>query len=700
LGFAPFTPGAELVDVVTDDTGRETGLKIRLFEPNTFFPLNLRTQNRGELLEPGTDGLEFQPETDGPEQPTFFLEGGEGYGINPDASQINPTFYDSVEQAGEPTVVPEVSLTINETELIESNGTETTLTFRLSEPPSDKGIVVYVDNEIPGFLSQFDPLNAEISGGVFPLGNFDSSGFYFRITDQVASITLPVFADPFEEGRQTFRFALQESPIYTIDNDAGEVVFTISDTPSDLLEVGLSTEPIAFVESEDATGVLTFNLTATPPSEGVMVTVDAPNLAEFNRDAISVTGGEISEITDTGFTINVTDITAVLDLPVISDGEVEGLENAEFSLVEGTDYLINPDASEAIIAIADIPEQAPAPASEFKPNDTISEAIDLNLNPENPNATISGSIHRSEPGKGFAENIDFSEDVDFYTFNLEAGDTVKIDVDSIPFEVTRFEGVEQRLDSELRLFDSEGNELASVNNGAAPDEELSRDPYLEFTAKEAGSYYVGVSQLGNDDYDPNVESSGSGWIFPEIGVFSGEYDLNVELASDSDGLLPTTETVFGSLEADIIEVTGTSQLIFGGDSDDLIDASIGSEGSNRIYAASGDDTVILGMSDRIVGGAGADKFFAMSGGDNIITGGVGADQFWIATAETPDSANIITDFTSGEDVLGIAGLGIGFDDLSITQQEDNTLIAANGSDLAILQGIGADSLIADNFALA
>ena len=51
----------------------------------------------------------------------------------------------------------------------------------------------------------------------------------------------------------------------------------------------------------------------------------------------------------------------------------------------------------------------------------------------------------------------------------------------------------------------------------------------------------------------------------------------------------------------------------------------------------------------------------------------------LQTAEIPGAANIITDFTSGEDVLGIAGLGIGFDDLSISQQEDNTLIAANNS---------------------
>ena len=108
----------------------------------------------------------------------------------------------------------------------------------------------------------------------------------------------------------------------------------------------------------------------------------------------------------------------------------------------------------------------------------------------------------------------------------------------------------------------------------------------------------------------------------------------------------------------------------------------------------------MGSSDRIIGGDGDDKFFAMSGGDNIITGSAGADQFWIANAEIPGPANIITDFTIGEDVLGIAGLGIGFEDLSITQQDDTTLIAANSSDLAILQGISADNLSTNNFAFA
>ncbi|MEM6404899.1 MAG: calcium-binding protein, partial [Cyanobacteria bacterium P01_D01_bin.116] len=67
--------------------------------------------------------------------------------------------------------------------------------------------------------------------------------------------------------------------------------------------------------------------------------------------------------------------------------------------------------------------------------------------------------------------------------------------------------------------------------------------------------------------------------------------------------------------------------------------------------------------------------------------------------EIPEAANIITDFTISEDVLGIAGLGIGFDDLSITQNEDNTLISVNNSELAILQGISADSVNAESFAI-
>ncbi|GEM_PF-1153221 len=168
--------------------------------------------------------------------------------------------------------------------------------------------------------------------------------------------------------------------------------------------------------------------------------------------------------------------------------------------------------------------------------------------------------------------------------------------------------------------------------------------------------------------------------------------------SDNSVATATPEPIFGTVDRDIIEIEGSNKIVFAGKEDDLIDASISSGENNRIYAGDGNDILILGTNSRYQGEAGNDRFFTTSGGQNIITGGAGADQFWIAIAQTPDAANTITDFTSDQDVIGIAGLGVSFEDVSITQQEDNTLIAVGGIDLGILQGINANHLSLDNFA--
>ena len=175
-----------------------------------------------------------------------------------------------------------------------------------------------------------------------------------------------------------------------------------------------------------------------------------------------------------------------------------------------------------------------------------------------------------------------------------------------------------------------------------------------------------------------------------------EFGERIQVSFVDDSFIP----VFGSLGGDTIEVDGGNQLVFGGAEDDLIDASLTSETGNRIYGQSGDDTLILGTGDRALGGDGDDRFFVLSDGDNLITGGAGMDQFWIATAEIPEEINTITDFTSGEDVIGLAGLGIGFADLSITQQDADTLIALGNDELAKLLGINAGSLSAADFAFA
>ncbi|MEM7555092.1 MAG: serine hydrolase [Cyanobacteria bacterium P01_A01_bin.84] len=195
-----------------------------------------------------------------------------------------------------------------------------------------------------------------------------------------------------------------------------------------------------------------------------------------------------------------------------------------------------------------------------------------------------------------------------------------------------------------------------------------------------------------DKYLNDEDSSlltGSSSPYPEV---------NLEFRDGN--VVSNPKPIFGTVGRDILEIEGDNKIVISGKGDDLIDASGSSKGNNRIYAGADDDTLILGRESRFFGEEGDDRFFATSGGDNIITGGAGADQFWIAVAQTPEKANIITDFTNGEDVIGIAGLGVSFADVSITQQDNSTLIGINGTDLAVLQGITANNLNADNFAFA
>ena len=216
----------------------------------------------------------------------------------------------------------------------------------------------------------------------------------------------------------------------------------------------------------------------------------------------------------------------------------------------------------------------------------------------------------------------------------------------------------------------------------------------------------------NEDVPPEEDNRIQNLSFRDDTVLSTE-DMNDDMDGDSvngdnmdDSDTDTGfEPLFGTLEADEIEVTGSpkglapnvasNQLVFAGDGDDLIDTTASSSG-NRIYGGRGNDIIILGEGDAVFGNEGDDGVFVTSGGDNLITGGEDQDRFWIASAAIPESANSITDFTN-DDVIGIAGLSIGYDDLSFTQQDDSTLISIGEDELAIVSGIDSDSLSADNF---
>lgn len=196
----PSTIGGQSLGAFYNGDGIPTGIRLRIEEP--IMTVNYEAANRN-VEEADVFGIEafydeFEPlETDGAEDVTFFLQPGEGYAVDPNAGTTEVTYYDSIADVPPPAAgdrVPEVGITVSETNLIETEETETTLTFTLSEPPPEGGTIVSLDsNEDPligSALSQFDVLNAEISGGDFPTPNTDSSGFFFNITEQTATITL------------------------------------------------------------------------------------------------------------------------------------------------------------------------------------------------------------------------------------------------------------------------------------------------------------------------------------------------------------------------------------------------------------------------------------------------------------------------------------------------------------------------------
>ena len=365
-------------------------------------------------------------ETDDPNMPdtiTFSLANSPNHAADPAAASSTVTIYDNLEQVqagGAP--IPQVGISIDNTVLIESEGTEVTLTVTLTgEVPAD-GLLTYMAAENT-LLGDFDVFNAVVTGGAFPAPNSNASGFFFRVFENVATIMLKVFDEttnpliPPElalEGVEEFTVAVIPNEAYTIDPAMASVSFTILDNPD---SVPLPPPP--------------------PPTD--------PSANP-------------------------------------SDGDGNGTDDD--AIARATPLLIG--IVPMVTVEAEISQRWFAPRS--------------------PNL------------------VDRTEDVDIFSFGLEAGQTIAVDLDSVPFIV---DNVTQMMSGVLRMFDAAGVQLAINSVGAAPGEEPSMDAYLEFTAPATAIYYLGVSQSANETYDPNQAGSGNGRADAAAGIYPGDYTLEL-----------------------------------------------------------------------------------------------------------------------------------------------------------------------------
>lgn len=551
LGRQPFSLGGEVLEAVYAPDGTPVGIKVLVTGPNALFSFTAVDREEAE--------------TDGAETLTFSLGDGDGYTVDADASASTITFYDTLADVPAPGSTPTVGISIDNTELVESEGSEFTVTFNVDGDIPENGLLVYVDSGTRAALGELNIFEAEVNGGVFPPANFASSGFYFKILEDGASIKLNVFdettnpsIDPADavEGIESFNFSLIEGPGYSINGDASSISYSIADEVDSVPLVSFSVSPEVLAESEGTVSIHNFTVSTEPPAEGIVVTVSAPNLSEFDLSKIAVMGGEIVGVNGdgTGFDFKIVEQNATIELPIANDGETEGIESAVFTLEPGTGYLVNPSENEGTFILSD--EPVVAPPTDEETNDTIATAVATGLTAENNSVSISGELDQQR-----TPAVDRTEDVDMYSVELGAGDVLRINTDARSLQPSPLSP-----DTVLRVFDESGNQLAQSDDDFAPDELFApgrQDSYIEYTAEVAGTYYVGVSSFpngefgfNNDPYLPEEVGSGAGRSY-------GEYNLNLslnkEFTSEATVIPPSTG------DGPVVSISGTPGTYDGDD---------------------------------------------------------------------------------------------------------------------------------------
>lgn len=167
----------------------------------------------------------------------------------------------------------------------------------------------------------------------------------------------------------------------------------------------------------------------------------------------------------------------------------------------------------------------------MEPNDTILFAELIELDSSSPVVVSSEIGDRQDLG---------ADDVDLYKVNLISGDIITADIDA--------QTIGSPLNSVLRIFDADGNQLLR-NNNTVVEGVTSADSFLKFNVPQEGNFYIGVSSARNFSYNPNVAGSGSG-------NSSGAYDLILTLEREVEITEPN-DTIS---TAEVIELDALSPV--------------------------------------------------------------------------------------------------------------------------------------------
>jgi predicted extracellular nuclease len=230
------------------------------------------------------------------------------------------------------------------------------------------------------------------------------------------------------------------------------------------------------------------------------------------------------------------------------------------------------------------------------------------------------------------------------------------------------------------------------------------------TAQVTGvtEWHINADEPNFLDYNLEFKSDAQKALYEADPFRSSDHDPVIVGLQLKDSNPPLTvygtpdDDSFDSVFPDEKGFIGNQQILFTGSGNDTVDVTF-ALGGNRVDLGSGDDLLFAGANNRIIAGSGDDLLYVGSGnGNNVITGGVGKDQFWLVTdvQDLPIQSNVITDFTAGSDAIGFANTNLNFAALTLLQNGQNTFIQAFGQNIAQLLNVQANSLTEADFIFA
>jgi Ca2+-binding RTX toxin-like protein len=206
--------------------------------------------------------------------------------------------------------------------------------------------------------------------------------------------------------------------------------------------------------------------------------------------------------------------------------------------------------------------------------------------------------------------------------------------------------------------------------------------------------------------------SGTDWLIILASSTDVTYTLNSGVTQNFENVRTAygDDVVTGDSSANILEGWGGADTLTGGDGDDELYGYVKqnpqgvTDGVDKLYGGAGDDILKGGAGDDLLdGGAGRD---VLSGEGEAVTtadasydnGGVdGSDTFVTRAGDGGSSeatADVITDFTDGSDLIGLDGLTFG--QLTIMQgtgdYASDTIVKYGTEFLFVIQNVNASSV--------